>query len=155
MRRPFNNDQAATGASGRHVSLPVTVPGPWGRSGKLPGPSSKPSDWTEVGCPQSTGSQPCTSQPDGDRSSPRKGLRAPLPEEARGALSGRGGGRASRRTMGPGEGESVGVPGCLAIAINLITLWSPRPPLALPKASAAPLLTPTWREKLLSPPLYF
>lgn len=53
--------------------------------------------------------------------------------------------------MGPGEGESVGFPGCLAIAINLITSRSPRPPLSLPKASAASLLTPTRREKLLSP----
>lgn len=57
--------------------------------------------------------------------------------------------------MGPGEGESVGFRGCLAITINLITSWSPRPPLSLPKASAAPLPTPTWREKLLSPRCIF
>lgn len=34
------------------------------------------------------------------------------------------------------RGESVGFPGCLVIAINLITSRSPRLPLSLPKASS-------------------
>lgn len=60
----------------------------------------------------------------------------PFSTKSCGAVSASRGGRASQRTMGLGEGESVGFPGCLVIAINLITSRSPRPPLSLPKASA-------------------
>lgn len=49
----------------------------------------------------------------------------------------------------------MGFPGCLAIAVNLITSWFPRPPLSLPKASAGFAADSHMACKALKPPAAF
>lgn len=53
------------------------------------------------------------------------------------------------------RGESVGFPGCLVVAINLITSRSPRLPLSLPKASAGFAADSHMARKALKPPAVF
>lgn len=73
----------------------------------------------------------------------------PSPQEVMRGSQWKGRGQRQPENNGAERGGVDGVPRLPHHAVNLITSPSPRPPLS------SSLRIPTWREKLLNPPLYF